>query len=133
MGMKLLILITSKIEDSLEIGMAWENAGAPGVTVVQSHGLYDLSEKTKRGTVELPRHVSSMAGAMAHVIRQMEFNNHTILSVVPEAKVDELVKIATDQLGDLNQPDSGIIMVIDLEQAIGVRVPGAGKDRHSDD
>jgi hypothetical protein len=37
--------------------------------------------------------------------------------------VDSLVEAASKILGDLTKPDTGIMFVIDIERAIGVRDP----------
>ena len=122
--MKMVTLITTRIEASIEVGLAWQDAGAPGVTVIQSHGLYTLREKTKGGSIELPLHVTSMASAMAYVSSAMEHTTQVVLSVVPDELADKLVAIANDKLGGLLSPRVGIVFVVDVEQAIGLRAPG---------
>lgn len=118
--MKLVILITAQVEDGLDVAMAWQEAGAPGVTIVRSHGLRTLQEKVKSGSVELPRMVTSMATAMAHVLTNLEEPGEILLSVVPDDMVAKLEAAANDTLGDLTEPYNGIMIVLDVERAIGV-------------
>jgi nitrogen regulatory protein PII len=122
--MKLVVLITAEVEKGLDVAQAWQDVGAPGVTIVRTHGLYTLQKQTERGEVELPRMIASMAGAMAAMIEQLEERGEMLLSLVEGEMVDPLIKAASSVLGDLNQPNHGILFVIDVERAIGVRQHG---------
>ena len=121
--MKLVLLITSKIEEGMNVALAWQEIGAPGVTIIKSHGIHSLREKTKRTSVELPLHVTSMANALAFVIEHIEHTNHVLLALVEDAQVDALVNAAEEQLGDLYAPRTGVVFVLDVEKAVGVRDP----------
>ncbi len=118
--MKLVVLITSRLEGGLEVAQGWQEGGAPGVTVLRSQGIHNLQKAVQRGDIELPRVVGSMAAAMAALIDNMEQNGLIALSVVDDTLVDQLVKLAQDALGDLYQQDNGILFVIPIERAYGV-------------
>jgi hypothetical protein len=121
--MKLIILITSNIESGLEVANRWQDAGAPGVTIIKSVGLYSLQERIKRGSMEVPLHIaSSMTSMMAYMLNEMEHTNHVLLSVVPKELVPVLRDEAKNVMGDLLQPDNGVAFVIPLDEAIGVRL-----------
>ena len=125
--MKLLILITSNAENGVEVATRWQDAGAPGVTVVKSVGLYSLQRKLQSDSIEVPLHAaSSMAGVMAYVLREMENTNHVLLSVVPKELVPRLLDEARAVMGDLLEPNHGVAFVVPLDQAIGVRNPESG-------
>jgi hypothetical protein len=49
-----------------------------------------------------------------------------VLSVVPDDLVERLEAIANDILGDLREPDTGVMFVLALEQTFGVQ----HHDRH---
>jgi len=119
--MKLIVLITARIEDGLEIAQAWHEVGAPGVTIIHAHGLHTLQQELKSGTVELPRMVVSMGAAMAAILENMEGHSQMILSVVEDELVDKLIAAANQALGDLTEPDHGILFTLTLDSAIGVR------------
>jgi len=119
--MKLVVLITARVEDGLEIALAWQEAGAPGVTIVRSHGLHSLQRELRSGSVELPRMVVSMGAAMASLLENMEERSEIILSVVEDDQVDPLIAAANRVLGDLTEPETGILFVLGLERAIGLR------------
>ncbi len=119
--MKLVILITSEIKNGLDVAEAWQNAGAPGISIIRTHGLYNLQQEVKKGGVELPRMVVSVAHAMAHILDSVEERGEILLSVVEDDLVDTLIECANDVLGDLTEPDHGVLFVIDVERAIGIR------------
>ncbi len=128
--MKLIILITSNIENGLEVANRWQEAGAPGVTIIKSVGLYSLQEKIKKGTMEVPLHIaSSMTSMMAYMLGEMEHTNHVLLSVVPADIIPTLMDEARAVMGDLLKPNNGVAFVVSLDEAIGVRLH---KDENSE-
>ena len=123
--MKMILLITSKIEGGMDVALAWQEAGAPGVSVFRGHGLHSLRESTKRGSIELPLHITSMASILAYAINEVEHTNNLLLSVVDDDLVPGMIESANRILGDLTSPRTGVIFVVDVEQAIGVRDPSS--------
>lgn len=113
---KLVILITARVEEGHGIGEAWQQAGAPGVTFVESYGLRRLQEKSRSMEV-LPGMMSMM-----EILRQSEETSLIVLSVVEDDMlVDKLVEATQAVLGDLLSPNTGLLFVIDVERSIGVR------------
>jgi nitrogen regulatory protein PII len=118
---KLVILITSRVEDGHRVGEAWRDAGAPGVTFVESYGLRQLQKATRAQEV-LPGLVT-----MLDLMRQQEETSLIVLSLVEDdTVVDQLLNIAESILGDLLEPNAGIAFVIDVARAIGIRDHGKG-------
>lgn len=125
--MKLIILITSNAENGVEVATRWQDAGAPGVTVIKSVGLYSLQRQLQNDSIEVPLHMaSSMAGVMAYVLREIENTNHVLLSVAPKELVPMLLDEARAVMGDLLEPNHGVAFVVPLDEAIGVRQPENG-------
>jgi len=122
--MKLVILITTRVEEGMDVAQAWQQEGAPGVTIMRTHGLRTLQEQVQRGSYELPRVVTSMAAAMTHMLNDMDENGMMLLSVVDNDLVDKLEAATSNVLGDLTEPYHGIMIVLDIERAIGVRHHG---------
>lgn len=114
---KAVFLITSQTDKALEIAEAWQAAGAPGVTLLASYGLHRLQERSR--SLELPLFVS-----MASVLRDLEETSEIIFSIVDAALVDTLVEAASQVLGDLLLPNTGILFVIDVERVVGMRRHG---------
>ena len=111
---KLILLITPLVERSHEIGEAWSAAGAPGVTYFESHGLHTMRQHSKSSTV-LPGMMSLM-----EILRSNDENNITLLSIVPETAVDPIIAATESIVGPLDQPDNGILFVVDVERAVGL-------------
>lgn len=113
---KLVFLITSQIDKSVSVAEAWEAAGASGITLIESFGLYHLRQRSK--DLELPLFVS-----MAQVMREIEQTNQTIFTIVDEDLVDTLVDVTCKALGvrSLNEPEAGVLFVLDVERTIGVK------------
>jgi hypothetical protein len=116
---KLVVLITARVEDGHRVGEAWRNAGAPGVTFIESYGLRSLQEASSSMEV-LPGLVS-----MFELLRQQEETSLIVLSVVDDDSiVDRLIQEAETILGDLMLPRNGIAFVLDATRTIGVRDHG---------
>jgi nitrogen regulatory protein PII len=118
--MKLVLLITAKTELGLEVAEAWQEAGAPGVTILNAHGLHGLQKIVKEGDFELPRMVVSMGAAMAHIMNDVEFSTVILISIMPPEVVEAVIEKTTATLGDLTKPNTGVVFVLDVERAIGV-------------
>ena len=122
--MKLLLLITAQMEAGLDVAQSWQDNGAPGVTIIQSHGLHRLRQEAKRVLIDLPLATVSIAGALAHLLDSSSFNTQIVLSAVEDDVVDTLVERAESILGDLNIPNNGVLVVLDIERALGVGTHG---------
>ena len=118
--MKLVILITPQIEKGIAVAQAWQETGAAGVTIIRSHGLQTLKDSVKSGALELPLAMSSMVAAMSHVLTKTEEQGEILLSVVENDMVDALQQATSNILGDMSEPYSGIMIVLDVERAIGI-------------
>lgn len=121
--MKLILLITSDNESGMEVANRWQEAGAPGVTIIKSIGLRRLKEKIQREKFEVPLHIaSSMNSVMAYVLHDIGHTNHVLLSVVPEDLIPAMLDEAQAVLGDLLERDRGVVFVVPLDEAIGVHM-----------
>jgi nitrogen regulatory protein PII len=118
--MKLVFLITAEIEHGLQIAQAWQDLGAPGVTIVRSYGLRTLQNEVERGSVELPRMTVSMASAMASIIDQVQKRGELILSVAEDELIDEMIESAQEILGNMQAADTGVLFVLPIERAVGI-------------
>jgi len=112
---KLVVLIITETEKALDIAEQWQSqGGATGVTIIDSHGIGSLMKASK--SLELPLFVS-----MASVLHQIQEANQLIFSVVEDDKVDTLVEIAQLSVGELIEPNKGIMFVVPVERVIGLK------------
>lgn len=113
--LKLVLLITPRIDAGHQIGEAWQRVGATGVTYAESHGLYRLQEAAQHH--ELLPGTSSLLS----ILRQNEQNNIMIFSVVDAALVDDILDATESVTGDISKPHNGVMFVLPVEQAFGLR------------
>lgn len=114
---KLVVLITAQVNAGHQVGEAWQQAGAPGVTFIESYGIQKMRETSQNAEV-LPGMLS-----MIDILRQNEETNLIALSLLHEdSLVQKLLDEAQRILGDLLTPNAGVVFVIDVERAMGIRV-----------
>jgi nitrogen regulatory protein PII len=117
---KLIIFITTHTEKSLQVAEDWQTAGSPGVTLINTHGVQALMRQKRHHAPDLPFAIS-----MAGILNQLRETNVLLFSVVDDELVDKLIDVAQRTVGDLNEPDNGIIFVLDVERVVGLRNHGA--------
>lgn len=110
---KLVVLITTHVEKTLAIAEAWQKAGAPGVTLVPSHGFRTLKERSRK--LELPHFVN-----LATIMKQVDDTTHMLLSVVDDNLVEALAQATRSVLRDPLTPKTGIGFVIDVDRVFGM-------------
>jgi nitrogen regulatory protein P-II len=110
---KLVVLITTHVEKTLAIAEAWQKAGAPGVTLVPSHGFRTLKERSRK--LELPHFVN-----LATILKQVDDTTHMLLSVVDDNLVEALAQATRSVLRDPLTPKTGIGFVIDVDRVFGM-------------
>lgn len=94
---------------------AWHAAEAPGITILESTGMGRLQKG--RFLDNLP-----MMPSLSDLLRSQEHRHRTIFSVVEgEEMVNRLIGITEDVLGDLNDPDTGMLVALPVSHAAGVR------------
>jgi hypothetical protein len=109
---KLVVLITTHVEKTLALAEAWQKAGAPGVTLVPSHGFRTLRERTRK--LELPHFVN-----LSTILKQVDDTTQMLLSVVDDDKVEALTQATRAVLRDPLTPKTGIGFVIDVDRVFG--------------
>ena len=110
---KLVVLVTTHVEKTLAIAEAWQKAGAPGVTLVPSHGFRTLQERTRK--LELPHFVN-----LATILKQVDDTTQMLFSVVDDHLVDALTRATRSVLRDPLTPTTGIGFIIDVDRVFGM-------------
>lgn len=113
--MKLVILITAQVEQSLQVATAWQQAGAGGVTILQGNGLHRLHKKLEIRD-DLP-----LIPSLAKLLRSNEVDTHLLVSVVDDDLAPKLSTETVAILGDLTVPGNGLIFSIDIADVLGLR------------
>lgn len=102
--------------DNLEsILSSWNDAGVKGITVLRSIGFKGLSEQAAL------REDMPLLPTLQTVFESGETLNRTIFTVVEgEALVDKLITATEAISGDLNEPGTGILVVMPVARALGL-------------
>lgn len=111
----LVVLVLSHPEMLQGVLKAWQDAGAPGATVLESTGLGRVSRLL--GQDDMPLFPSLRA-----LSERPELTHNTIFSIVDgEAMVDKLIAATESVTGDLSKPNRGILFVVPLSRVVGYR------------
>ena len=101
-----------KLDDILT---AWEEAGVSGVTILPSTGLA-RHKKDSALRDDLPL-IPSMDEIMEHLVNL----NRTLFSLVnDQTMVDKVVAATESVTGNLNLPNTGILVVLPVAQCYGL-------------
>jgi nitrogen regulatory protein PII len=113
--MFMLMLILNKPDQCQPVMDAWDAAGAPGVTVLPSTGLGRL--RTAQGLKDdLP-----LMPSLEDFFQEQENLHRTLIAIVRERPVvDAIIQATQSLLGDLNQPNTGILVVLPVLEAYGL-------------
>ncbi len=111
----MIILVVHDIEKFEDVMDAWKTAGVPGVTILPSIGMKKLrDERALREDMPLMPMLSSL-------FEQDEELNRTLFTIVDgEEIVDRVVESTQSVLGNLNQPNNGVMVVLPAARAYGI-------------
>ena len=107
-----LVLVNDSLGD--EIIAAWEHAGVPGLTILESCGIrHDHHGQGTRDDLPI---FPSLRGMMAGD----EVSHRIIFSVVPDGfDVDALIERTEAITGELDAPDNGFLFVMPVTRVRG--------------
>ena len=93
---------------------AWENAGAKGITILESTGIGRVRKAGLRD--DLP-----LMPSLSDLFKSTEMHNRTLFSVVDDLDAAHaLVKAAQDTVGGIDKPNSGLLFVAPLLEVYGL-------------
>jgi len=110
-----------------EVTNVWNETGVSGITILPSTGLKRLQESL------LFRDDVPLIPTLDNLLEHKQTLNRTLLTVVPsEQMVDKVVAATESVIGDLNLPNTGILVVIPIARAYGLdRKDYQNEDPHS--
>lgn len=111
----MVVLVLHNLSNFTEVLSAWRSAGAPAITILEGLGSREPKEQARRDLPMLP--------TVRDVLQAEEMPRTTIFSVVPDEVVDLLTKATVEVLGDLSEPEKGILFVLPVSQVLGLRPP----------
>ena len=112
--MYLILFVLDNPDQLEELLNAWEQAGTGGATVLVSTGLRRLTDSGFRDDVPL------MPG-LDDFYKHIEDYHRTLFTIVKDDATLEKVVAATQSVaGDLNQPNTGILVVMPTVRVYGL-------------
>ena len=114
--MFLIMLILDDPSQCHDVLNAWEAAGSRGVTILASTGLGRV--RMRKGLLDdMP-----LMPSLEEFFQEEESQNRTLISIVKEREVvDRIIQATHKIIGDLFQPDTGILAVLPVLEAYGVK------------
>jgi nitrogen regulatory protein P-II 1 len=113
--MFMLMLILDDPEQCQNVLTAWEAAGALGVTILPSTGLGRIRKKMGLNE-DIP-----LMPSLEDFFQQEENLHRTLIAILRErAVVDAIIQATHSVLGDLNRPNTGILVVLPVLETYGL-------------
>jgi hypothetical protein len=117
--MFMILLILKKSEHCQPVLNAWAEAGAADANVLPSTGLGLI-----RSQMGLPDEIPLMP-SLEDFFPQDDGLHRTLIVIVRERSiVDRVIQVTQVILGDLNRSNNGILAVLPVLEAYGLRDPG---------
>jgi hypothetical protein len=99
------------LNDVLE---AWSDVGVRGVTILESTGVHRV--RSRASTQDVP----FMLG-FSRLLRTDQVGHNTLFAVVPDMAIVERLVAATEKIvGDLSQPNTGVLFAVPVAAAWGL-------------
>ena len=110
----LVVLVLDNPDLCQDVLDAWENAGAKGITILESTGIGRVRQAGIRD--DLP-----LMPSLSEIFKSAETHNRTLFSVVGDLDAAHaLVKAAQNAVGGLERPNSGLLFIAPLGEVYGL-------------
>lgn len=110
----LVVFVLDCIDMCPDILRSWEEAGAPGVTILESIGLGQLRAAVRD---DLP-----LVPSLRVLFERQELHHRTIFTVIDDEETLNRVIAATEKVvGDFTKPHSGLLFVVPVSRVIGLK------------
>ena len=118
----LVVLVLDDVNQGPDILDAWEKAGVGGITIIESTGLARVRQKMGfRDDIPLMPSIRAL-------LQGQEEHHRTIFSIVEgEEMVRQLIATTEAVVGELSEPNTGVLFALPLSHVAGV--PRRGSDR----
>jgi nitrogen regulatory protein PII len=111
----LVVLVLDDPDRCHDVLDAWEAAGAPGVTILDSYGLGRVRRAGIRDDVPI-------MPSLADLLRRQEDSHRTLFSVVEhQAQVVAIIQATEAVLGDLSRGHTGLLFTVPVSETRGLQ------------
>ena len=118
--MKLMVLILNKTDTLEYLLEGLSAAGIGGATIIPSSGMAMTLSKMNS---------SFLSSSIRNMFSGEEDDNKTIISVIENDQLDLARRVVYNTVGDLSQPNTGIMFTIPLDFVEGRRKKRSAEDR----
>ncbi len=113
---QMVLLVLDDVNNCSPVLDAWEAIGVSGITILDSTGLGRV-----RAASSL-RDDFPLMPSISNLMKTREERHRTIFTVVDsDEMVDKLIQVTQDVTGGLDAPNQGVIFVLPVTRAIGLR------------
>jgi hypothetical protein len=97
-----------------DVLLAWENAGVQGVTILPSTGINRIQQRAL--LEEMP-----LIPSLEDFFANREIGNRTLFTVVQDEQIiDQIVNLTQNIVGELSEPNTGILIVLPVVKVYGL-------------
>lgn len=112
--MHLVVFVLDCMEQCHDLLGAWEEAGAGGITILESTGLARMRSQMRDDLPLIP--------SLRDMLEGQEAYHRTLMTVVPdEETVDRVIAATESVVGDLSRPNTGFLFVVPVSRAVGLK------------
>jgi len=109
----MILLVLDKLEQCPSVLDAWEAAGAPGITILESTGLARMKSGIRDDLPLMP--------SIASLLKGREEHHRTLFTVVEgEAQVERIISATQSITGSLDNEHTGILFVLPVTCVVGL-------------
>jgi len=109
----MILLVLNKLEQCPSILDAWEAAGAPGITILESTGLARMRSGIRDDLPLMP--------SITRLLKGREEHHRTLFTVIEgEAQVDRIIEATQAITGSLDKEHTGILFVLPVARMVGL-------------
>ena len=110
----LIVFVLDCRDQCPDVLSAWEEAGAPGVTILESLGLGRLRVAMRDDLPLMP--------SLDDLLGRSELRHRTLFTVVQdEATLDRIIAATQRIVGDFGRPHSGLLFTVELDRVLGLK------------
>ncbi len=110
----MVMLVLHDLSHFNSVMAAWRDAGAPAITILDSVGSRELEEQVTRDDLPLMPSVRDL-------LQSDDAPRKSIFAIIEDAVVDPLIEATEKVMGDLSQPQTGILFVVPVTRVVGYR------------
>ena len=109
----LLIFVLNNLEQYPDILDAWEESGAPGITILESTGVGRIRSAVRDDLPLMP--------SLRDLLASQEMHHRTLFTVIQDEKtLDKVIEATKRVIGDFTRHHTGLLFVVPVSRVLGL-------------